>query len=167
MKLLKILKRQLSCKYYDFETLPMWNFNRIMKTNNLKYLIRVKMFTNYGIQEAWQELLDKDVEFNGLNENVKQIIKHKKQLALKMCKYLEKHEPLLLNEINILENQIKALEKTNRVDEQLNFSIVCGFLSKHFGFKIDERRTTLKEYRAYLKVIEEEQKQIEKYNLKK
>lgn len=167
MRLLKTLKMLLSDIYYDsIENLPMWNFNKIMQTGDLRYLIKKKRFFRVDLNPIWENILQEDMDFVGVNENVKQIIKRKKELALKICKYLENHKTILLNEINILENQIASLEKNNKESEQINFAIVCGHLSKYFGYKIDEKNTTLKEYRSCCKVIEEEQKQIEKLNLK-
>ncbi len=167
MRLLKTLKMLLSDTYYDsIENLPMWNYNKIMQTGDLRHLIKKKRFFRVDLNPIWENILQEDMDFVGVNENVKQIIKRKKELALKICKYLENHKTILLNEINILENQIASLEKNNKESEQINFAIVCGHLSKYFGYKIDEKNTTLKEYRSCCKVIEEEQKQIEKLNLK-
>ena len=161
-------------KYKDIDEMPIYNFNKVMETGNLFYLCKSTTWKKpkyYVVTEKlnniWESLVNQDMSLNGVDDRAKEIIKKKKELAKMILKYIEKDKSLILNEINIIENQLADLQNgSNKQDENLSFEEVCGYISKSFAFEINPRTTTVLTYKKYCKIIEKEQKELEKINLK-
>ena len=147
--------------------MPVWNWNKIHETGELKYLIKpsfiqslVRQHPNYKVMPdknneetaaLWIDLYQQYIDEFGVNDNYKRYMQKKQQLNAKINEYIQSGDKFKLNKINILEIDIKGM-----VDEKepQKFGEVVAGVEKFFGFQIDPKVLTVEKYYNYLKYIE-------------
>lgn len=143
--------------YKSIEVMPIWNWNKIHETGDLKYLIIAESYKDIADQNneetaaLWIDLYQQYIDEFGVNDNYKRYMQKKQQLNAKINEYIQSGDKFKLNKINILEIDIKGM-----VDEKepQKFGEVVAGVEKFFGFQIDPKVLTVEKYYNYLKYIE-------------
>lgn len=151
--------------------MPVWNWNKIHETGELKYLIKpsfiqslVRQHPNYKVMPdqnneetaaLWMDLYQQYIDEFGVNDNFKRYMQKKQQLAAKIAEYIASGDKFKLNKINILEIDIKGM-----VDEKepQKFYDVIATLDEFFNRDIDPKVLTVQKYYSYIKRIENKAK---------
>jgi hypothetical protein len=137
--------------------MPVWNWNKIHETGDLKYLVIADNYkdiegqNNEETANIWLDLYQQYIDEFGINNNFKRFMQKKQQLAAKIAEYIASGDKFKLNKINILEIDIKGM-----VDEKepQKFGEVVAGVEKFFGFQIDSKVLTVQKYYNYIKYIE-------------
>ena len=143
--------------YNSIEVIPVWNWNKIHETGDLKYLVIADNYkdiegqNNEETANIWLDLYQQYIDEFGINNNFKRFMQKKQQLAAKIAEYIASGDKFKLNKINILEIDIKGM-----VDEKepQKFGEVVAGVEKFFGFQIDSKVLTVQKYYNYIKYIE-------------
>lgn len=134
--------------YTTIDEMPIWNWNKIHSTGEMKYLYKdlsgKNSDYNYNI---WNELQDEYINKFGLEETFKQRLRLMKKAAKLNCEFVISKDRFLLNELAILEAQIDNFDNVKSMD----FYEVKDYIEKYKGFRIDPKTTTVTEYFYSLK----------------
>lgn len=129
--------------YNSIEFMPIWNWNEILKTGDLKHLfINGKGRVSEKIGNIWDSIQDEYIDTFGLEDNFK------KQLRLLVKKTKLNYEFIITGDkfintkLMILEADIKALES----GKGTSFYELKDHIEKYKGFRIDPKTTTVIEW---------------------
>lgn len=137
--------------------MPVWNWNKVHETGELKYLIisedhtKEKDHQTEEMVEHWLTLYQEHIDEFGINDTFKRYMEKKKQLAAKLAEYIASGDKFKLNKINILEIDLKSLIDDK---EPVRFGEIVASIEKFFGFQVDPKQLTVVKYYNYLKYIE-------------
>lgn len=137
--------------------MPVWNWNKIHETGDLKYLIKSDNYkdladqNNEEMASLWMDLYQQYIDEFGVNDNYKRYMQKKQQLAAKIAEYIASGDKFKLNKINIIEIDIKSM-----LDEKQpqKFHDVITTLDEFFNRDIDPKVLTVQKYYSYIKRIE-------------
>jgi len=153
--------------YKDLD-IPVYNYNKILETNNLGYLrvysTNKKPIFEYTpkLESIWNSILNLDMKQNGQDEKAVKVLELKKRLLKFQLQYI-KGNHIVINEIKLIEKELVDIQKAVVSDNKITFDLVCGHISKNMGFQLDPKKTTLAQYKAYLQVMELEAKEMKKH----
>ena len=74
--------------------MPVWNWNKIHETGDLKYLIKsdnhkdIASQNNEEMASLWMDLYQQYIDEFGVNDNFKRYMQKKQQLAAKIAEYI-------------------------------------------------------------------------------
>jgi len=126
------------------DEMPLYNW---VKCNDGKLIyIRKKPVgvVNNRDLEAFTTIYDEYLKEFGLNDRYKRYLEAKRRLAIYQAKYIIKRDRFLLNKIEIEEGKIKDLERFFGDGQRIES--VITHLSMWCGYKIDQKKTSVKEY---------------------
>lgn len=144
----------LFVKYYEkfnsVSNLPMDRWDKIHKTNQLKYLFKkdVNVLNNETLQETWAKIYNEYLIEFGLSPNYKQILKLKREIAIKQADFINSGDRILLTYINIDKENLRILTKPNGKISNFKDNIIN--IEKIQGVKINPLTITVLEYYTYL-----------------
>ena len=93
--------------YNDIEELPIRLWFKINKTNDYTLLIRTGRATDEECEQSWLQIMNQYIEQVGINDNYKQLIEAKKNLALALVEYHITGDAHNLNFVKIHEEEIR------------------------------------------------------------
>jgi hypothetical protein len=144
--------------YTTIEDLPIGNFQRIMKEGDLKYMIQKGKFKKKHLpklEKAWINCYNQYLQTFGLNKMYLLVLEQEEKIAKLICdrwikdlKHLNgiiKHEEQVLKEMVL---PTKGVKKSFEED--------LAIIQKHNGFVIDPKKTSVKMFFTYVKMIEKE-----------
>ena len=144
--------------YTTIEDLPIGNFQRIMKDGNLKHMIQKGKFKKKHIpqlEKAWINCYNQYLQTFGLNKMYLLVLEQEEKIAKLICdrwikdlKHLNgiiKHEEQVLKEMVL---PTKGVKKSFEED--------LAIIQKHNGFVIDPKKTSVKMFFTYVKMLEKE-----------
>jgi len=144
--------------YTTIEDLPIGNFQRIMKEGDLKYMINKGKFKKKHLpklEKAWINCYNQYLQTFGLNKMYLLVLEQEEKIAKLICdrwikdlKHLNgiiKHEEQLLKEMVL---PTKGVKKSFEED--------LAIIQKHNGFVIDPKKTSVKMFFTYVKMLEKE-----------
>ena len=132
----------------DIEDMPIWNWNQICETGDLKYLYKdLKGRVSKTLDTLWTELQQQYIDEFGLDENFKQQLRLKKDLIKLNCDYILTKDRFKLVEIKIKQADILSLSGKRVVE----FYEVLDHVEKYKGFEIDPKKTSVKKWYWTLK----------------
>lgn len=144
--------------YTTIEDLPIGNFQRIMKEGDLKYMIQKGKFKKKHIpqlEKAWINCYNQYLQTFGLNKMYLLVLEQEEKIAKLICdrwikdlKHLNgiiKHEEQVLKEMVL---PTKGVKKSFEED--------LAIIQKHNGFVIDPKKTSVKMFFTYVKMLEKE-----------
>lgn len=158
--------------YTKLDTLPLYNWKRLYKEKDLKYLVIKEENRNFTLnqkqyrqlEETWYNIYDEYIIDFGLNKKMIRILDIEKQIALLKCDLWLDNNKFLKNKIRILEKKLDK-EKNNTIDKKGNdFDRQLVLIEKWLQSSIDPKNISARKYFTYLQMIEEES---EKYKLTK
>ena len=144
--------------YTTIEDLPIGNFQRIMKDGNLKHMIQKGKFKKKHLpklEKAWINCYNQYLQTFGLNKMYLLVLEQEEKIAKLICdrwikdlKHLNgiiKHEEQVLKEMVL---PTKGVKKSFEED--------LAIIQKHNGFVIDPKKTSVKMFFTYVKMLEKE-----------
>ena len=144
--------------YTTIEDLPIGNFQRIMKEGDLKHMIQKGKFKKKHIpqlEKAWINCYNQYLQTFGLNKMYLLVLEQEEKIAKLICdrwikdlKHLNgiiKHEEQVLKEMVL---PTKGVKKSFEED--------LAIIQKHNGFVIDPKKTSVKMFFTYVKMLEKE-----------
>jgi len=142
------LKRIISLihvkRWESIDDMPLYNW---IKCNDEKIIFVRKNpvgVANTSDVIAFMRLYDDYLKEFGLNDRYKRYLEAKRKKAIYQAKYISKKDRFLLNKIEIEEGKIKDLERFFGDGQRIES--VLTYLSMWCGYKIDQKKTTVKEY---------------------
>jgi len=131
-------------KYNSIETLPIYNYNKIVETGDFK---------KYGVQSAedWDKIEREFFNQIGYSEKYFEILRIKADLAITKAKYYKTNNKSLKTLIEVKKaklNQITA-EQTGG-----DFGLMVAQVSKFMGFRIDTKEISVKEFYNFIKLAQ-------------
>ena len=136
--------------YDSIENLPVYNFNKINETGDLKYLLKGSLkVPQTKLEKCWIKIYDEFLTEFGLSEKFSQWLEKQKQIVAHIYNaYVEgkRHE---INFVRLKEMQAEELMKG---DEQ-KIGEVAAMISEYMHFPIDIRTITVYQFYHYLNRI--------------
>jgi len=134
--------------YQSINDLPVWNWNEIKTTGELKWLS--KNGKKVGEKDLWDDIQQEYLDVYGIDNESKIYYDKIQRKTLLEADFIITKERFLLNEIRILEAEIKELQG----GEKVRFTSICASLSEYLGYRFDPKVHTVAEYKEHLINIE-------------
>lgn len=121
----------------DIETMPIWNWNKIIETNDLApYIFKSgKGLYSKRLGKFWLDLQEQHILEFGIDDMLRQRLKLMMKLIKLNVKYIKTKDRSLLNFIEITENQLKE----SAGNYNIRFYKVLDALTTHKKMSIDPR----------------------------
>jgi len=136
--------------YNSIEFLPIWNWNEILKTGDLNYLLKSKGLIKVKkteLSDLWDYLQDEYIGEFGLDEKFKKKLKLLKEKARLNYEFILTKDRFINTELAIIDADLQDLES----DRSISFYELKDHLEKYKGFRIDTKTTTVTEWHYALK----------------
>ena len=142
--------------FESLSDLPVYNWFKVNETNNLAHLLVVFREINSKeaefLSEVYHNLMTEYIDLYGVSQQFRQILLKKREIALYQCDLFLTGDKMFLTLIKIAQIELKELIE---IQSDNDFEEVKAVISKHMGFRIDPKITTVTEYQSYLKLIEQ------------
>jgi len=136
--------------YEGIEDLPIYNWNKVIETSDLKYLIvgKIKLGKNIleFLNKRWEKIYDEYIARFGFSEKFIELLELQMETALLKIEKVETEEQFIQTQININEARINYLKKKQLENTGMNFYELKSVLEKQKGFRIDPKSTTVIEF---------------------
>lgn len=140
-------------KYYkSIEELPIYNFNKVIETGELKYIVEKGIIDNKA-SIVWEIILEEFTEYVGFSDSYKEYMRYSKKSALLICQAYLENKMYLIAFARAAEKQAEAALGTGKQD----FAKLVKMLSKFIGYRIDTKKETVKDFYAIIKLMEDGQ----------
>lgn len=146
-------------KYFNsIDNFPLFNYEKITESNDLRYLIRLPDYfelpninetETVKLFEVWKLINDEMIDYIGISENYKSVLRIKKQIALLQLNIILTGDKSIETLINIKEIELQGMfiKEKQTIDNNI---IALELMLK---IQIDINKTTLKKYLNYIKYI--------------
>jgi hypothetical protein len=143
--------------YKTIDTLPALNFFSVIKKNDYRYLLKTDFDNVEDIEiseklkielsETWFKLKYQFAKVDMKNE---QLTANLLSMKLRMFYETDAKKIELKNKINVLEKQIRNKEHIEfETDNETDIYVESTILSKLYGFLIDLRKVSIKQYLSF------------------
>ncbi|MDH3321624.1 MAG: hypothetical protein OEM04_01480 [Flavobacteriaceae bacterium] len=144
--------------YTTIEDLPIGNFQRIMKEGDLKYMIYKGKFKKKHLpklEKAWIDCYNQYLQTFGLNKMYLLVLEQEEKIAKLICdrwiKDLKHLNGVIKHEEQVLKQMILPTKGVKK-----SFEEDLAIIQKHNGFVIDPKKTSVKMFFTYVKMLEKE-----------
>lgn len=136
--------------YQSIESMPIWNWQKILETGDLKYLfIKCSGRVSERIGELWDTLQDQYIQEFGLEENFKKQLRLLKKKAQLNYDYVLTGDRFINTLLTIVDADLDALS----TQKPVKFYELKSHLEKFKGCRIDPKVTTVIEWNYDLKIM--------------
>lgn len=157
MKLFKKSKPQFQL-YNSIENLPIYNWNKINTTNDLRYL--AKDYDNAKVDKTYYDMFsqiyNQYYQHFGISDNLREYLKAKSSIEVMKYDYVVTNNSILLSRINIKEEEIQKLYESNQQD----FFEQVEILTRWRKIPIDTKTMSVVEFNT---ILNQYQKEISSY----
>jgi len=142
--------------YKDIDEMPIYNWNKIHETGDLRYLLhdkcKVELYENRFLLKRWKKLYEQFVSRFGFSDEFLSILELEKNIALLKIEKAERGDENIQTFIEI--DEIKLQKKRAELGNVKSdfFDIKAG-VESNLGFHIDPKKCTVVEFYSYLKTI--------------
>lgn len=167
----RIIRKWNAEPYSSLNQLPIYCFNMVLQTDDLRYLLRLKHYENIdqlptkGLEKVWDKLDADYIKQIGISDRYRKILNLRSDIAiLKADSVITGNPSLLKTFARIKELQLEDLlsfEKTT------SFSEDVALLEKFVGVGIDPMKTSVVQFAAYGKLLDKHNKEITRRNVGK
>jgi len=144
--------------YTTIEDLPIGNFQRIMKEGDLKHMIQKGKFKKKHLpklEKAWIDCYNQYLQTFGLNKMYLLVLEQEEKIAKLICdrwiKDLKHLNGIIKHEEQVLKEMILPTKGVKK-----SFEEDLAIIQKHNGFVIDPKKTSVKMFFTYVKMLEKE-----------
>jgi len=157
-KIIELFSKKIDC-YTTIDELPMDNWFKIHKTNDVLFLLKKRTNVNAKqielLNVQWNTIYFEFLDAFGIPEKMQEVIMLRKEI---FC--LETY--LFLTADRTINTFIKIkkyeLEKTLEADKKETVDTVTSYVSKYMGRRIDLKVETVREFYGHIAMIKEESK---------
>lgn len=144
--------------YNTIEDLPLYNYGKILSSHDLRYLIHdIDIFDLPALKEqewkelmkAWEDLNAQIIDYVGISVEYKNILQLERDIALLEIEKIIKEDDSLETIIELKRIELNTIKPQTK--QTIDESIII--LERHYKMQIDEKKTSVKKYFAYLKHI--------------
>lgn len=140
----------------DIEDLPIWNYHKVSEKADLSFLHDGKGdFNEKKAKEIWDDVRQQYNDRYGLDHELKDYYDTIKRVTELKSEMIITKERFLINEIRILEAQIKDFES----GESVRHTKIYQQLSRFLGYRFNPKKESVVSYKETLIMIEEENSQ--------
>ena len=148
--------------YDNIDNLPIWNFNKVKETQDLKYLFISKSilnrFYNKKLLKIWENILNQFFKEFGISEEYLNELNEERKILIMICdRWIEGDRSIE----TFIDKKKYELSLKNKNKKELKMGIQLSILSKYQTYRIDEKETTVKvfysileNYKQYIKSIQ-------------
>jgi len=136
-------------KYYkSIDELSIFNFNKVIETNDLKYIVKEGVTDNKA-SIVWDIIMDEYIDYVGLSKSYLDYMRYEKKAALLTCQAYLENKLYLLNFVAIAKQQAQDALGTHKED----FMESVGIVSKYQGYRVNPKEYTVKEFYSIIKLM--------------
>lgn len=147
--------------YNHIDNFPLHNYIQISETNDLRYLLvlpdyfelpEIDKKTDNKLNEIWENINDEIIEYTGIPNDFKEILKVKKAIALMKVKLMMTNDRSLETLIELKERELINIFPKQKQD--INESIIA--LELILKLQIDIYKTSVKKYFSYISFLKKQ-----------
>lgn len=142
--------------FRDIDEMPIYNWNKIHETGDLKYLIKdgfkAESYEIRFLLKRWKKLYEQYVNRFGFSDDFLSILELEKNIALLKIEKAERGDENIQTFIEI--DEIKLQKKKSELSNvKSDFYDIKAAIESNLGFHIDPKKCTVVEFYSYLKNI--------------
>lgn len=144
--------------YSSIDDLPIYNWNKIHETGELKYLLhdysrKITTAQLNQLPEIWRMIYDEYIQRFGIGETSMAILDRERRIAELQIERIETGDE---NIQTFIEIETVALDRKKAETEYLkvDFYETKAYIEKHLGFMINPKICTVVEFYNYIKTLE-------------
>lgn len=144
--------------YKDIDTLPIYNWRMINKTNDLRFLLKkkAKEIDRKKLAKVWEKIYDSFLDTFGINDDFRRIMELKVEITLEKVQMSLDKDRFRLNFIKIKERELEAINSRTEKEGGVTFLEVKAHVSKYIGQYIDEKKVSVAEYYTYIELMKKD-----------
>jgi len=144
------------------EMLPIWNYEKIKKTGDKRYLIKLDNYNKLPengiskdeLESTWDDISFELVEEFGISEQTRRLIDYQRQLLKFRWHYEIEGKKIFLNRIREVENKIKDIIDLKSGGQK--FEKQVAILESFFKFPFDVFKMSVLRYFTYIELYDEQ-----------
>jgi hypothetical protein len=144
----------LKC-YRNIDELPVWNFLRILKTEDVRYLMVLEDYYQLPsiedmseLNEIWDEVSGQIIDINGINEDTQELFRLQKEIILG---YINIHSTGDIGELTSLKIMQKRLERLSATsNKKVDFETLIVDMEVEFKMQFDLTKMTVSKFYKYI-----------------
>jgi len=139
-------------KIWDkIDEMPIWNWNKIVETNDLTYLFRnqTNQKPTSDFDDVWEDLQQQHIDEFGVDAALERRLKVIHKIIKLNLRFCETKDRSLFNIIKIEQHRLSEMSK----GAVMKFYQMLDFVSSKKGFRIDPKQFTVVEWGYALKNI--------------
>jgi hypothetical protein len=145
-------------KYNSIDTLPIFNFSKVSEEKDLRYLLVLEDYFELpkvsdkeykDLFDVWERINDDIIDFNGVSDEYKSIMRMRKSIALLKVEMITKDDKGLETIIELKERELLQAYPTNKQDIDESIFLI----ESHLKVSINIFTCTVKKYYGYIKFI--------------
>lgn len=165
IKLVKWQFKEPKKLYYSIDTLPIWNFYKVIETNNLKYMARVNDYSKpfkYDKKAAlmyWEHINDEYLNFFRVSQDLLEVLELQAEAAVNQFEWVVNKNPL---NKSLWKQATKKLEELLREGDN-NETVLqkqIFYIEREMNFSINEKEVSVKRFFSYIKELNDYAKAI-------
>lgn len=150
------MKLHKKVAYKTIDEMPIYNWNKIHETGDLRYLLhdkcRIEPYEFRFLLKRWKKIYEEYVNRFGFSEEFLSILELEKNIALLKIEKAERGDENIQTFIEI--DQIKLEKKKAELNAvNSDFYDMKAAIESNLGFHIDPKKCTVIEFYSYLKNI--------------
>lgn len=148
--------------YKDIDELPVYNFLKIIKTNDLRYLYILEDYHDLsidditGLEDIWGDIQSQIVDVNGVSEDYQEMIQSQKDLLLMKCDIIESGDDSTIPIMRKTEKQL--INKMQSKHSQTDWIDIISQMEIKFKFQFDLKKMSVDRLFKYLKYFSDGRK---------
>lgn len=142
--------------FRDIDEMPIYNWNKIHETGDLKYLIKdgfkAESYEIRFLLKRWKKLYEQHVNRFGFSDDFLSILELEKNIALLKIEKAERGDENIQTFIEI--DEIKLQKKKSELSNvKSDFFDIKAVVESSLGFHIDTKKCTVVEFYSYVKTL--------------
>jgi len=148
--------------YNSIDDLPIYNFHKIMVSNDLRSLVKNKLSDKQykrnidKLGKKWVSLYDEYLDHFGLSKSYLKILELQTKIAKLICQRWEKDDKTLVSIIQIEQSKLNDLN--GKKEKSSTFEEDIAVIEKYRKIGLDAKTTSVKMFYTYIKLMEQDGK---------
>lgn len=149
--------------YKSIDDLPIYNFHKVMATDDFRHLVKNKIsdkqyaFNIDKIGKKWITFYDEYLDHFGLTKSHEKVIEQQTKIAILTIKRWEKNDKSMEAVIEIEKQKLNEL--TGKKKKDSTFEEDVAVIEKYRGIGMDAKKTSVKMFYTYIKLMEKDGKE--------
>ena len=172
-KIKKVVSFRFAELYSSIDNLPIWNYNKILETGNLRYMAKTDDFSKhfrYNKKKAfvnWEKINDEYINYFGVNENYQRILELEAEISINYYDWKVLKIPVARSYYNMAKNELESMQ-SGPVSGSAEYNIgkQIFYIEREMGFKLEEKNLSVKQFFLYINELSEIAKKITNHGKK-